>query len=460
MRSDGQMLRAVLKKLQRSGDLFECRTPVDPRFELGAVLSACQNERPTLFTSVKGHGMPVAGAIYGNRRVFCDLLETTVPERNYKLVSAIANPAKPAVASGPAPVHENVVDRGVDILKMLPVPTSNGLDRAPFLTAGMIVHRDLETGRSHMAVRRFQVNRGGSINVLVSGASPHLRAMLAKCRDLNKEVECAVVLGYDAFLLAASQIGSQKYGLDKYEVDSALRGEPLRLTRCRTNSLLVPAEAEIVLEGVMRPGNAGPEGPFAELMGYYSPEGAAPLMDVKCLTHRNNPVFQHAFPCREEHLAYGLIKEAEILTALSQTVDPVDVNLTLGGGCRLHAVVSIRKRRPGDGKSAILAALGAYKDIKHVVVVDDDVDIFDMRDVEFALASRFQASRDLVRVDGALGSPLEASHAELGVTDKLGFDATKPLGANAGLYVRSNIPGFENGADLSRYDIRAFNGRL
>lgn len=450
MAVERQMLRSVLGRLERSGDLAVCGQRVNPEFELGAVLSYYNNERPILFTNVAGSSVPVAGAVYGNRRIMCDLLNTTVENRIAQMMNAIATPAAPRVVAD-GPVLENVVTSGIDIRRMFPVPTSNSEDSAPFITAGMLAYRDIETGRVHMAVRRFQVNRGNSINVLVSGASPHLLRMLGVCAKQGKDLQCAVVLGYDAQFLLASQTSSEKYGLDKYNVDSALRGEPLELVQCRSIDFQVPAWAEIVLEGVMRPGKTGTEGPFAELMGYYSEVGTSPLMDITAVLHRNDPIFQHAFPCREEHLAYGMIKEVEVFAALSSVVDVRDVNLTLGGGCRLHAVVSIRKRAAGDGKSAILTVLGAYKDIKHVVVVDDDVNIYDMMDVEFALASRFQASRDLVMVPGALGSPLEASHVEAGVTDKLGFDATKPLGDAAKLYERSFIPGFGPNFDISKY---------
>ena len=446
------MLRSVLERLKRSGDLSTCSVQVDPKFELGAVLTYYNNERPILFDNVAGHRVPVVGGLYGNRRIICDLLDSPSEQRIFKLMNAIANPQKPRLL-GDGPVRENIVTQGIDILRMFPVPTSNELDSAPFLTAGMIAYRDIETGRAHMAVRRFQVNRGNSINVLVSGASPHLLATLAECEKQRKDLQCAVILGYDAPFLLASQISSKKYGLDKYEVDSALRGQALELVRCQSIDFEVPAWAEIVLEGVIRAGKRGPEGPFAELMGYYSEVGTPPLMDITAVMHRNDPIFQHAFPCREEHLAYGMIKEAEIYSALSSVADVVDVNLTLGGGCRLHAVVSIRKRAPGDGKSVILTVLGAYKDIKHVVVVDDDVDIYDMMDVEFALASRFQASHDLVMVPGALGSPLEASHVQYGVTDKLGFDATRPLGEAAGLYRRAVIPGFDQNFDIKKYNL-------
>ena len=450
MAARGQMLRSVLERLEKSGDLAVCRKAVSPRFELGAVLTHFNNEKPILFTDVTGYSMPVAGAVYGNRRIMCDLLDTTVDARIAKMAAAIGRPAAPRLLSD-GPVRENVVTGNIDILRMLPVPTSNELDSAPFITAGMLAYKDIETGRVHMAVRRFQVNKGNSINALISGASPHMQRMLDVCAKEGRSLECAVILGYDAPFLLASQLSSAKYGLDKYAVDSALRGEPLELAPCHSIDFAVPADAEIVLEGVIRPGHRGPEGPFAELMGYYSEVGQAPLMNITAVMHRDNPVFQHAFPCREEHLAYGMIKEVEVYTALSSVVDVRDVNLTLGGGCRLHAVVSIRKRAEGDAKSAILTTLGAYKDIKHVVVVDHDVDIYDMMDVEFALASRFQASRDLVVAPGALGSPLEASHLERGVTDKVGFDATMPLGGADGEYKRAVIPGFDRNFDIRRY---------
>lgn len=444
------MLRWVLERLEQAGELKRCKTRVDPAFELGAVLTYFNSQQPILFTDVAGSRVPVAGGLYGNRRLICEMLGTTVEERIPKLMDAIAHPQKPRLVPD-GPVQENVITRNIDVLRMFPVPTSNEKDSAPFLTSGMLIYRDIASGRVHMAVRRFQVNSGNSINVLVSPASPHLLGMLEECERQRRPLECAVVLGYDAQLLLASQLSSKKYGLDKYEVDSALRGEPLELVRCHSIDLEVPASAEIVFEGVLRPGAVGPEGPFAELMGYYSAKGTAPVMEITAVMHRNQPIFQHCFPCREEHLAYGMIKEVEAYAALSSVVDVRDVNYTLGGGCRLHVALSIHKRGEGDGKSAILAVLGAYKDVKHVIVVDDDVDIYDPMDLEFALASRFQASTDLVVVPGALGSPLEASYFERGVVDKMGIDATRPLGDTAENYERAVIPGFDKSFDIGKY---------
>lgn len=445
-----QMLRSVLERLRNKKILMECKTSIDPKFELGAVLNYFHNEQPILFPNVKGYNMPVAAGLYGNRKNILDLLGASNQDRIFKFAQAIAAPQKYRLISQGA-VQEKVITDNINLLKMLPVPTSNARDASPYLCAGMLVLKDFETGRTNMAVRRIQVNRGNTLNVLVSGASPRLNRHLVAFREQKKTLECAIVLGYDPFFLFASQISSEKYELDKYEVDSSLRGEPLEVVRCRTVNLEVPAWAEIVLEGVISPGKMNPEGPFAELMGYYSTVAPAPVMEVTAVTHRNNPIFQHAFPCKEEHLAYGMIKEAEIFAAAAHTIDIQDINLTIGGGCRLHAVASIRKRSPGDGKSAILSILGTYKDVKHVIIVDEDIDIYNMDAVEGAIASRVQATRDLVIIPGALGSLLEASHTERGITDKVGIDATKPLGEPARLYETAAIPGFDANFDIKKY---------
>ena len=268
--------------------------------------------------------------------------------------------------------------------------------------------------------------------------------------DLNKALEAAVILGYDAYFLMASQVSSSTYGVDKYEIDSALRGEPLELVKCESVDLLVPAYAEIILEGRLIPGKRELEGPFGELMGYYGLKGLHPYMEVDVITHRNNPIFQVAFPCREEHLSNGLIREMELYNHLKNQVDVVDVNVTEGGGYRFNAFISINKKFKGDGKSAILSALGSNKDLKQVVVVDSDVNIYDIQDIEWAITTRTQGSSDFVIVPNALGSSLDPSHSIKGTTDKVGIDATRPLEDNENRFERTTIPKYED-IDIRKY---------
>ncbi|AFS79876.1 UbiD family decarboxylase [Gottschalkia acidurici 9a] len=447
-----QMLRATINKLEQLGEIEYCNTQVDPKFELGAVLRYFSNRKPIMFNKPKGYDMPVLGGLYGNRELYYKLMnDVTSENRLFRFMDAIANP-QPAKMVNNGPIKENIVTGNIDIPRMFPVPTSHEKDSGAFITAGMFIVRDPETGYTHMAVRRFQINGGNSISALVSGHSPALLEQFAEFEKINKPLECAVVLGYDATYLLASQIGSRRYGLDKHEVDSALRGEPLELVKCHTVDLEVPAYAEMVLEGVLVPNKRVIEGPFGELMGYYGEVAPNPVMEVKCIMHRNNAIFQHAFPCREEHLANGLIREAELYAAIKNaTIDVQDVNITVGAGCRLHAIISIKKRKAGDAKTAILAALGSSYDIKHVVIVDEDINIYDSSSVELALSSRVQASQDVVIVPGALGSGLESSHVARGVTDKMGIDATKPLGEYAHLFEMAIIPGFEGELDIEKY---------
>jgi 2,5-furandicarboxylate decarboxylase 1 len=442
-----QMLRATLDKLARSGKLLVTDREVDPIYELGAVLKHFENNVPILFNRVKGYNIPVVGGLYGNREIYYELLGVTRENRIHRIMDAIANP-KPAKIISTGPVKENIITSGIDMARMFPHPKFHEKDNGSFITAGLLVVKDPNSGKRYTSVRRFQINRGNQISALITSKT---KDFFLELERQGKPLEVAVVLGYDAFTLTASQISMERYGVDKYEVDSALRGEPLELVKCHTVDLEVPAYAEIVFEGVIMPNKREIEGPFGELMGYYGPAKPEPIMEVRCIMHRNNPIYQTAGPSREEHFSNGLIREVELYYHLKNMVDVQDVHVTIGGGCRFHVIASINKKQEGDGKTAIIGALASEKHVKHVVIVDNDVDIFNPMDVEFALASRVQASKDVVIIPGALGSGLEASYVYYGVTDKMGIDATKPLNDPKGLFERAIIPGFENGVDIEKY---------
>lgn len=442
-----QMLRATLEALKERGDLRTCNVEVDPVYELGAVLKHYKNEVPILFEKVKGHRMPVAGALFGDREIYYDVMGMAKEDRLFKMMAAVANP-QPTKSIKKGPVSENIVTNQIDLQRMFPIPKFHEMDSSTYITSGIVVLKDPETKKTHISVRRLQINGRNEISVLA--ASPLAQQQYSEMEKLNKPLEIAVVLGYDHCLLLASQISSAVYGVDKYQVDSALRGEPLELVKCNSVDLEVPAYAEIVLEGIMPPHKRKEEGPFGELMGYYGGVAPHPVAEIKAVMHRNNPIFQVAFPCREEHLSNGMIREMELYAALRNIVEVVDVNVTVGGGCRFHAVASIRQKSPGQAKSAIITAFGNNKDLKHVVIVDDDVDIYSHNAVEGAIATRFQASHDLVVIPGAVGSGLDPSNGLSGVTDKMGLDATRPIGEQGQNFYQAVIPGYET-VNIDRY---------
>lgn len=442
-----QMLRAVLDRLKDKYDMLECDVPVDPKFQLGGILEKLGNDHPVLFKKVKGHTMPVIGGMFGNREMFYELIGTTRQGRFAKILGALAAPKSPRIV-GNGPVHENVINGRIDLGKLLPLPTFHELDSSSFITAGVLAVRDPDTGKTYTSIRRFQYNGGNNLSVLVT--SQPLTGQLKRLREQKKNLEVAVILGYDHIFCLASQISSGLYGIDKYAFDSALRGEPLELVKCKTVDIEVPAQAEIVLEGIIPWDEEKTEGPFGELMGYYGAVAEHPVMRVQCVTHRNDPIFQISAPCREEHLSNGLIRDVELYTHVNRLVEVVDVNVTIGGGCRFHGIVSIRKRGEGDGKTAIIGALSSAKDMKHVVIVDEDIDIFDPLDVEGALAARVQAAKDLVIIPGGMGTGLDPSHLISQTSDKVGIDATKPLGAINSKFDKALIPGYDD-IDLARF---------
>ena len=444
---ENQMLRSELLKMEKMGKLLECHKEVDVKYEMGAVLKHFNNRMPILFNRVKGSNMRSAGGLYGDRDILFNLMGMTRENRIFKFMDAIANP-KPYKVVKDGPIKENIISRNIDLERMLPINKFHGEDSSSFITAGVLVVKDPETGKFHTSIRRFQVNGRDELSALI--ASPKLTKDFLDLEKQNKPLEVAIILGYDAPTLMASQISAATYGVDKYEVDSALRGEPLELVKCESIDLLVPAFAEIVIEGKIVPGKRELEGPFGELMGYYGPQNPHPIIKVDTITHRNDPIFQVAFPCREEHISNGLIREIEMYANLKNQVDVKDVYVTEGGGYRFNAFASIKKEKPGDGKSAILASLGSNKDLKQVVIVDEDVDLYDLQDIEWAIATRSQASQDFVIVPDAIGSGLEPSHGLRNVTDKVGIDATKPLIDEEGKFERAFIPGFET-VDIEKY---------
>ena len=308
-----QMLRHTLSQLDKMGKLLECDKEVDKIYEMGGVLKHFNNKMPMLFNNVKGHNIRSVGGLYGDRKILFDLMDMTDEDRIFKFMDAISNP-KPYKVVKDGPVRENIVNRNIDLDRMLPINKFNGEDSSRFITAGVLVIKDPETGKFHTSIRRFQVNGRDELSALI--ASPKLTNDFLKLENQNKPMEVAIILGYDAQFLMASQISAATYGVDKYEVDSALRGEPLELVKCESNDLLVPAYAEIVLEGKIMPGKRELEGPFGELMGYYGPQNPHPIIKIDTITHRDDPIFQVAFPCREEHVSNGLIREVEMYANL------------------------------------------------------------------------------------------------------------------------------------------------
>jgi 2,5-furandicarboxylate decarboxylase 1 len=302
----------------------------------------------------------------------------------------------------------------------------------------------------NVSINRIQVHGPDRMAILL--LPRHLYAFQKAAEEAGDALDVAVAIGVDPLTMLASQ-AITPIDHDELEIAGALHGAPLPVVTCVTSGVHVPAFAEIVIEGRILPNVREPEGPFGEFPKYYSAKEAREVIEVTAVTHRRDPVFHTIVPAEMEHLLLGGIpREATLLAHLRRSHPGVtDVHLSVGGVCRYHLWVQFEKKREGEAKNVILCAFGAHYDIKQVVVVDTDVDVHDPAEIEWAIATRFQADRDLVVIEGAQGSPLDPSttvgqpadappHLQ-GVSAKMGLDATRPVVYPEHVFTRVRIPG-------------------
>ncbi|NTZ19970.1 UbiD family decarboxylase [Paenibacillus sp. JMULE4] len=415
---------------------------VSLQYEAAAVAKKLDGVKAVYFSHVEDYPIPVVSGICSAREDFAEALETDLNGVIPRFTQAVSSPlpCKP-VDRAEAPVKENIIREHIDLMKMLPIPVHHEKDSGNYITAGLFIVRDPVTRKQNVSIHRLQVSGKDKLGALL--LPRHTHHLFKQAEETGRPLECAIVIGVDPVTLLASQ-ASTPFGVDELEIAGALRGEPLEVVRCETVDIDVPAYAEIVLEGQILPHVREPEGPFGEFPKYYGPRSDKEVVQITAVTHRNHPMFYTIVPAGYEHLLLGGIpREASLFQTIRQTVPTVRaVHMSAGGTCRYHAVVSIKKRNEGEAKNAIFAAFANSFDIKHVVVVDEDVDIFNMEEVEWAIATRFQADRDLVVVHGAQGSKLDPSTDE-GTGAKMGLDCTIPLQSEPMRYLRVRIPGFE-----------------
>ncbi|KON88591.1 3-octaprenyl-4-hydroxybenzoate carboxy-lyase [Sporosarcina globispora] len=431
-------MRALLDRWESRGLLYRVKKEVDPIHELGAVINAKNGRQPFLFEKIKGYQSSMAAGLGGDRALMADSMGIHSAELIPKIIGSIVNPI-PTTLRQTGPVQENLVTGEFDLADLFPIPTYHAEDSGAYYVSGILVVKDLSGRKRYTSIRRMQYLGGNRTNILIT--SPELMEQYAHYESIGEPMEVAVMFGVVPAVVLSSQISTHLYHTDKLDVAGALLGQSLDVVHCKTVDLEVLSEAEIVFEGRMLPYERELEGPFGELAGYYGTRTPQPVVEFSAVSYRNNAISQTIFPSSyEERLPMALVREATLLSTVRQVVPNIKaVHIPMGGVARYHAVIQIEKKHDGDGKQAALAAFASDKDLKHVVVVNDDVDIFDSDDVEWAIATRVQAGDDIFIVQGAKGSPLESSHHLKGVSDKMGIDATYPLGKEE-LFKRTSIP--------------------
>jgi UbiD family decarboxylase len=413
------------------GEVIRVTEPVSLDYDVMAVVLEYERRRRwpiLLFERVQGSDIPIVANVVASRRALAFALGVPESRLAVEYARRIKDAIKPNVVAS-APFRERVLTGAELDLRRLPIPTYFPGDAGRYLTAGMLVARDPETGVETEGYHRFQIKGADRM-----GVSLHSRRRMfeyqRRAEARGEALPCAVALGLHP-LVSMGSLAYPPADVGKFSVVGGLLGEPLDVAPCATIDLHVPAAAEIVIEGEILAGVREPEGPFGEFTGYFSRRSTEHVFQAKAISMRRAPWFQSIGSGRAgDHITtLALVREAEIWNALQRVIPNVTgVHVPLSGTSSFTAYVSIKQGRPGEAKHVIPIVLGVDHYLKLVIVVDDDIDVFDESDVMWAVATRMQADRDLVTIGGSLGAMLDPSADDRGVTAKLGIDATRPFG--------------------------------
>lgn len=418
-----QSLRAFIDELARSGELATVAQPVSLAFEVAACLSEADDGPALLFSRIAGHPTPVIGNLLNSLPRIARGLEVSQANLQASIMAAIEAPLPHRIVES-APCQEEIVD-APSLADELPIPRFFEHERGPYITAGAIVAKDRHTGDVNLSIARL-APLGGNRALVGIAPNHHLAVMARAAHARGETLDIAVTIGNHpaVFVAACLYLG---LGDDELKVAAALLREPLDVVRCRGADLLVPAHCECVLEGSLDAGETIEEGRVSEFHGLYEDYGAGIVATFSRLTRRRDAIFQVVLPgYHREHCLLGGVAIAAGLARAARASVPAlrEVAVGFGGAGRLHAVVSLRQPQPGDARKAMFAIWAAVNLIKRIIVVDDDIDPWDPVQVEWAIATRMRADRDLVVIPGVRtdrSDPLEAD----GTIAKLGIDATR-----------------------------------
>ncbi len=424
-------LRRFVEKLVQVGECVVHDAPID-LIDVAGVLDC--NPKAVWFRSVGPEKAELVGNVMAARSRLAAALDTDAAGFPAALRQRLAKPHAPVeVPSAQAPVHEVVQTGAQADLTQLPVHLQHALDGAPYISASIDYAHDAKTGFTNVGIRRLML-RGPQAAGIDLNAPSDLRALYQAAVAKGERLPVAFTVGaHPADFLGAMAATPP---MDELAVVGAARGAPVPVVKCATIDVKVPADAEMVLEGYIdERGLVEPEGPYGEYIGYYGLVKTNPVFHLTAITRRRDALFQ-TVTIGGARLGYtdtaqiGAAKtEASVWNVLQQAIrEPVAVCCTPSSGGMYNVRVSLRQRNPGEARNAIAAVFCSSGDVKHVFVVDDDIDVFSDEQIDWALATRFQADRDFVVASGFRCVPLDPSLQGSRTGAKAGFDCTKPFG--------------------------------
>lgn len=441
-------LRSFLAGLEEAGELKRILREVSPEFEIAAYIRRASdtNGPAFLFERVRGHpGWKVAGGAYGTYGRLALVLGTDMHAVTDVYGRAVRSPIPP-VTVGDGPVKEVVLTGEAADCTQLPLVRHSERDAGRYITAGVSIAKDPETGVLGLSIQRMQLQGPRRLGVNLPGERRIGRAY-AKAEDQGEALPMIVAIGAGPYVDLGSQ-AKIPHDEAKLGVAGALAGAPIELVKAETCDIGVPASAEVVIEGRLLPKVRELEGPFGEVGGTYGLRDNRHVFEVTAITTRRNPIYQTALtgmPTTENHvMAYAPVTESAKRLAKIACPEVRDVHAV---GPYYMIIVSIKKRLEGEARNVILSVLGptaGAPQAKWVIVVDDDIDVRDWDQVVWAMNTRVQPDRDVMVFPAMVGAPLDPSAPIHRHSSKIGIDATMPLGADRDRYARVLVPGAED----------------
>jgi len=413
-------LRNFIEELKKTGELIRITKPVSTQYEMAGIIAAL-GEKPVYFEHVEESVVPVVAGLVSSKELICRSMGITKEQLLPKLLDAIERPVPPKLVTG-APCQE-VIETDVDLTK-LPIMHYTERDGGKYIASAVAIIKDPELG-SNMCFHRLMLR---DKNHLVARIVEHRGTDTALTKVAGSELEIAICISNSTPVLLAA---ATSMPMDVNELGMANALEKTDVVKCKTVDLEVPVDCEYVLEGKITQEKTT-EGPFLDLTGIVDRTRQQPIVEITCITHREKPIYQTILAGKNEHkFLMGMPKEPTIYKEVNKVCQCRDVYITPGGCSWLHAIVQIKKQTPDDGKKAIAAAFKGHGSLKHVVIVDEDINIYDPYDVEWAIATRFQADKDMILLSNQPGSSLDPSgdlsEGKKATTAKAGLDVTAPM---------------------------------
>jgi 2,5-furandicarboxylate decarboxylase 1 len=429
-KKSARSLRDYLEALEEAspGSILHIKEPVSLDYEMTAVAMELEQrgQSPVLwFDRVGDKKMPVVANVFGNRQRFAFTIG--VPESD--LLAAwgrLGDKLMPPQKVSDGPVLETVFTGNEVDLGRLPIPRHFAEDGGAYITNGIVVAKDPDSGVHNASFHRMEV-KGPRLLGTSLHSRRHLWNYARRAEALGQDLPVIVIIGCHPLVMFGSGLWKGPIDTDEYEVAGGFLGEPLRLARGPMGHVEIPVDCEIALEGTILTRERAPEGPFAEFTGYASERSTQHVLKVDSILHRKDAIFQDIVPgISDEHtLLLGVPQEARLMRAL-RTHHPnvTAVAYPKSGTCRFHAYVSVRDAAPGQARNIAATTLGDDLSLKMVVVVDDDVDVTKDFDVLWAMATRMQGDSDIDTIRNAMGAILDPSNRQ-GTTAKIIVDATR-----------------------------------